>query len=133
MNYVDPAIDDDEPEVNLTSMLDVVFIMLVFFVITASFIRESGVPVSLPVSGEHVPENIETIVVIVEPASTFVVNKRVLSKASLIPYLTALYSQNPKAGFAVEVTKGSRVKDTVAAADAGRTLGFDVIPIIARD
>ena len=76
MNYVDPAIDDDGPEVNLTSMLDVVFIMLVFFVITASFIRESGVPVSLPVSGEHVPENIETIVVIVEPASTFVVNKR---------------------------------------------------------
>ena len=133
MNYLDAAVDDDRPEVNLTSMLDVVFIMLIFFIVTASFIHESGIPVSLPVSSEHVPKDIETIVVIVEPESTFIVGNRVLSKGGLVPYLTALFSQNPEAGFAVEVTKGSRVKDTVAAADAGRTLGFDVIPIMARD
>ena len=133
MNYLDPAVDDDRPEVNLTSMLDVVFIMLIFFIVTASFIHESGIPVSLPVSSEPMPEIIETIVVIVEPESTFVVGNRVLSKGGLIPYLTALYSQNPEAGFAIELTKGSRVKDTVVAADAGRTLGFDVIPVIARD
>ena len=133
MNYLDPVIDDDKPEVDLTSMLDVVFIMLVFFIITASFIRESGIPVSLPSSAEPVPEEIEAIVVIVEPASTFIVGNRVMSKGGLLPYLTALYSQNPEASFAVAVTKGSRVKDTVAAADAGRRLGFDVIPIIERD
>lgn len=133
MNYLDPVIDDDKPEVDLTSMLDVVFIMLVFFIITASFIRESGIPVSLPSSAEPVPEEIESIVVIVEPASTFIVGNRVLSKGGLIPYLTALYSQNPEASFAVVVTKGSRVKDTVTAADAGRTLGFDTIPIIEKD
>ena len=133
MNYLDPVIDDDKPEVDLTSMLDVVFIMLVFFIITASFIRESGIPVSLPASAEPVPEEIESIVVIVEPASTFIVGDRVMSKGGLIPYLTALYSQNPEASFAVVVTEGSRVRDTVTAADAGRTLGFDVIPIVVRD
>ncbi len=133
MNYLDPVIDDDKPEVDLTSMLDVVFIMLVFFIITASFIRESGIPVSLPSSAEPVPEEIESIVVIVEPASTFIVGNRVMSKGGLIPYLTALYSQNPEASFAVVVTKGSRVKDTVTAADAGRTLGFDTIPIIEKN
>jgi len=51
----------------------------------------------------------------------------------LIPYLTALYSQNPEAGFAIVLTEGSRVKDTVAAADAGRILGFDVIPVTMKD
>ena len=133
MNYLDPVIDDDKPEVDLTSMLDVVFIMLVFFIITASFIRESGIPVSLPASAEPGPEVVESIVVVVEPASTFIVGNRVMSKGGLVPYLTALYSQNPEAGFAVVVTEGSRVRDTVTAADAGRTLGFDVIPIVVRD
>ena len=133
MNYLDPAFDDEKPEVNLTSMLDVVFIMLIFFIITASFIRETGISVALPVSAELIPEDIESIVVVVEPASTFIVGNRVVSKGGLIPYLTALYSQNPEASFAVVVTEGSRVKDTVTAADAGRTLGFDVIPVIVRD
>jgi len=133
MNYLDSAIDDEKPEVNLTSMLDVVFIMLIFFVVTATFIRETGIPVTLPASGETGPDNIETIIVVVESAGTFVVGDRVVSKGGLIPYLTALYSQNPEAGFAIVLTAGSRVKDTVAAADAGRVLGFDVIPVTMKD
>ncbi len=133
MNYLDSAIDDEKPEVDLTSMLDVVFIMLIFFVVTATFIRETGIPVMLPASSETVPDDIETIIVVVESAGTFVVGDRVVSKGGLIPYLTALYSQNPEAGFAIVLTEGSRVKDTVAAADAGRVLGFDVIPVTMKD
>jgi len=133
MNYSDPAIDDDKPEVNLTSMLDIVFIMLIFFIVTASFIRETGIPVYSPGPSESNDKDVESIVIIVEPASTFIVGDRVMSKAGLLPYLTALYSQNPEASFAVVVTEGSLVKDTAAAADVGRMLGFDVIPIIVRD
>ena len=39
---------DEEDEVNLTPMLDVVFIMLIFFIVTASFIRESGLEATRP-------------------------------------------------------------------------------------
>ena len=35
-------------EVNLTPMLDVVFIMLIFFIVTASFVKESGIDVTRP-------------------------------------------------------------------------------------
>ena len=38
----------DESEVNLTPMLDVVFIMLIFFIVTASFVKESGFEISRP-------------------------------------------------------------------------------------
>ncbi len=41
---------DDVSEVNLTPMLDVVFIMLIFFIVTTSFIKESGVEIERPVS-----------------------------------------------------------------------------------
>ena len=42
--------DADEAEINLTPMLDVVFIMLIFFVVTTSFVKESGVDVNRPIA-----------------------------------------------------------------------------------
>ncbi len=40
--------DEEESEINLTPMLDVVFIMLIFFIVTASFIKEAGISVNRP-------------------------------------------------------------------------------------
>ena len=133
MKYLQPAFDDEKAEVNLTPMLDVVFIMLVFFIVTASFIREVGIPVTLPDGdGEPVPE-LESITIVVEPASSFVVNGRPMSRGSLIPYVHALHAQNPDAGFGILVTKGSKVRDMMAAADAGRAIGRDVITITEEE
>ena len=39
---------DDESEINITPMLDVVFIMLIFFIVTATFIKEAGIDVNRP-------------------------------------------------------------------------------------
>ncbi|MGQ7247013.1 ExbD/TolR family protein [Halomonas sp. V046] len=44
------AASDESSEVNLTPMLDVVFIMLIFFIVTTSFIKESGVEIERPES-----------------------------------------------------------------------------------
>jgi len=40
--------DEEDNEINLTPMLDVVFIMLIFFIVTASFIKEAGIDVNRP-------------------------------------------------------------------------------------
>lgn len=133
MNYRDlaigEAIADEKPEVNLTSMLDVVFIMLIFFIVTASFAREIGIPVGVPPQASELPIDLPALIVRVEPTSIFRIENRVVSRAGLVPYLTALHAQNPEASFAVVVVEGSLVGDMVAAADAGRRLGFDVIPV----
>ena len=42
------AAPEEEAEINLTPMLDVVFIMLIFFIVTASFVKESGLDVNRP-------------------------------------------------------------------------------------
>ena len=42
------AVEEDESEINLTPMLDVVFIMLIFFIVTATFIKEAGIQVERP-------------------------------------------------------------------------------------
>ncbi|MEE8281063.1 MAG: biopolymer transporter ExbD, partial [Gammaproteobacteria bacterium] len=43
--------DRDEPEINLTSLIDVVLLLLVFFMITTSFVKESQIAIRLPESG----------------------------------------------------------------------------------
>ena len=40
--------EEEENEINLTPMLDVVFIMLIFFIVTATFIKEAGIDVNRP-------------------------------------------------------------------------------------
>ena len=40
--------DDDDSKINLTPMLDVVFIMLIFFIVTATFVKEVGLDVNQP-------------------------------------------------------------------------------------
>ena len=39
---------DEESEINITPLLDIVFIMLIFFIVTATFVKESGIDVTRP-------------------------------------------------------------------------------------
>ena len=133
MHVHDPAIHEKEDPVNLTPMLDVVFILLIFFVVTASFVREHGVPVNRPAStGDSLPQ-LESITVRVAANNDFSVNGRVVTQGGLAAYVRGLYAENPDADYVVMVEREARVGATVAAADAGRQIGFDVIPITSAD
>ena len=127
-----PAAPEDESEINLTPMLDVVFIMLIFFLVTATFLNEKGLDVSLPYPSLE-PVEVESISVLVQADRSFVVNGRPLSKSSLIPYVHALHAQNPEAGYSVRLGDDSRVADIVAAIEAGRRIGLDVVPVSPAD
>ena len=51
--------DQDENEIDMTPMLDVVFIMLIFFIVTASFVNEVGLGVNSPPTTDQPPPNTE--------------------------------------------------------------------------
>ncbi|WP_104205066.1 ExbD/TolR family protein [Billgrantia saliphila] len=61
------ADDSETSEVNLTPMLDVVFIMLIFFIVTTSFIKESGVEIQRPESSEASPQPDAQVMVAITP------------------------------------------------------------------
>lgn len=129
MKNIFPATIEEQSEINLTPMLDVVFIMLIFFVVTASFVKEFGLDITLPAGGEIIPQELETIKVVIEYDDSFHVNGRVLAKGSLAAYIRRLHSEFPEANFVVFASPDAHVESTVAAADAGRQVGFSVIPI----
>ncbi|KAA0011450.1 biopolymer transporter ExbD [Billgrantia pellis] len=61
------ADDSETSEVNLTPMLDVVFIMLIFFIVTTSFIKESGVEIQRPESSAASPQPDAQVMVAITP------------------------------------------------------------------
>lgn len=129
MNSPFPVHQEKESNINLTPMLDVVFILLIFFVVTATFIKEQGVPVAAPPVSIETPDEVASITVIVEPGGIFNVNGRLLARDSLAPYVRALSAENPGAPYSVLVVQSAKVRDTVAAVDAGRLIGVSVVPI----
>ncbi len=83
----------------------------------------------MPPASEIPADSTDAIVVVVEPAGVFNVNGRMLVEENLAPHVRALYAENPQATYSVVVQKSAKVGDTVAAAEAGRLLGLDEIPV----
>ncbi|MEM7055070.1 MAG: biopolymer transporter ExbD, partial [Pseudomonadota bacterium] len=69
---------EDEAEINITPMLDIVFIMLIFFIVTTSFVREQGLDISRPQQSEQQVQQEDTgqIVVRIDSTSQITVNNR---------------------------------------------------------
>lgn len=73
----------EEPDVNLTPMIDVVFLLLLFFMVSTSFIRESSLKVNLPEgTGEASSQQEQTIEVIINLAGQFTINGTALENPS---------------------------------------------------
>lgn len=123
------AVDEEQNNVNLTPMLDVVFILLIFFIVTATFTREFGLQVGFPNTNNIPHEVVPAIVVRVEEGSRFLVNGRLLAANSLASYIVGLRAESPDAAFLVEIADAAVVDDTVRAMDAGRAAGYKTIPV----
>jgi len=125
---------NDQAQIDLSPMLDVVFIMLIFFIVVASFVKESGLPVNLPDSTSQPPDqNVESNQVVVAANSEYTINGRGVAPGNVRDYVQALHAENAEASFAVILKPGSIVRDAALAMDAGRSIGVDVVPIVAID
>jgi biopolymer transport protein ExbD len=121
---------EDRTDINLSPMLDVVFILLIFFVVVATFVREDAIPITLQQDKPDPIDRVETIFVKIESEGVFVVNGRVMSRGSVAPYVQALHGESPEASFAVTAGNNVPIQDTVVAIDAGHAIGLDVITIL---
>lgn len=129
MNHFVSVNREEKADINLTPMLDVVFILLIFFVVTASFVNEFGLDVTLPAGLDGPDAGIASIIITIEADDSFHINGRVLAQSSLLPYIRRLVVENPDAPMSVMFSSNSHIDATVAALDAGRQAGFTTIPI----
>jgi len=116
--------EDDGAEIDLTPMLDVVFIMLIFFIVVASFIKEAGVEINRPDDNQQTDPN-DSVSVLVEVAADnqiWMENRRVDIRA-VRPNIQRMLAEDPEAPVTIKVEKGAEAGIVVDVADAAREAG----------
>lgn len=127
---------EDKGEIDLTPMLDVVFIMLIFFIVTASFVREKSLGLNVPEDNdvppppEDAPKNI--LIQVNSNDDIFIDSRRVDIRAvrSLIAQKKA---ENPKASVVVRMHEESTANTYVAIADSAREARIFNISLVPYD
>jgi biopolymer transport protein ExbD len=119
----------DESEINITPMLDVVFIMLIFFIVTTSFVKEWGIDVTRPSDNATVKSEAENIVIEITAQNTIMVNKRPVDLGGVRPNVERLRAENPEASVIVATAVGSRTGLLVSVIDQARQAGAEDVSI----
>ena len=126
------AREQDETEVNLTPMLDVVFIMLIFFIVTASFVKEAGIDVTRPPAATAERKERGNILVAITSNDQIWMNRRQVDPRALRANLERLHAENPQGSVVIQADKDSKNGLLVAVMDAARLAGVPNVSIAAE-
>jgi biopolymer transport protein ExbD len=127
------TVQEDENEINLTPMLDVVFIMLIFFIVTATFIRETGLDVNRPDQQDQ-PQVVEergAILVILDNNDDIWIDGRIIDPRAVQANIGRLYAEDSTRPVVIQADLNSRAETLVTVMDASRQAGADNISIAA--
>ena len=115
--------------IDLTPMLDVVCIMLIFFIVTATFIKLPGPTVSKIDTVTEDPYKKVTILVAVTEVDEFWVDKKRLDENALKLNLTRMYNENPLSGMVIQADNESSIESVAKVADIARDIGISPVAI----
>jgi biopolymer transport protein ExbD len=113
--------EDDENEINLTPMLDVVFIMLIFFIVTATFIRETGIDVNRPEQDQpQVVQEDGAILVIIDSTDDIWIDNRIVDARAVRANVERLHAEDPERPLVIQAAMASSAETLVGIMDAAR-------------
>ena len=125
------AVEQEETEINITPMLDIVFIMLIFFIVTASFVKEAGVDVIRPPAQTAISKDKGNILIAITENGQIWVDRRQVDPRSLRAQIERLHGENPQGSIVVQADKKSQNHLLVAVMDAAKAAGVAQIAIAA--
>ena len=119
---------DEKEEINMTPMLDIVFIMLIFFIVTATFVKETGIEVDKP-TAEMAQKNTANILVAISEKGLIWVEGRPVELGAVQGVIARLYAENPKGSLSIQADEeapGFHIVDVITEAKAA---GVDNISV----
>jgi biopolymer transport protein ExbD len=133
MSNSDAYVEEEEAEINLTPMLDVVFIMLIFFIVTAVFVKEPGVEVTRPEAATAITPDVASIFVAITPNNEIWIDGKAVDVTAVRAEIERLRSENPEGGLVVQSDQEARNQLLIAVMDAAKEAGVVEITIAAGD
>lgn len=123
-NFISEAASEEEANIDLTPMLDVVFIMLIFFIVTATFIKESGITVNRPEASTSDEKDDTTVLVAINADNSIWIDKRRVDVRTVRANIERIHAENPEGGLVIQADELASVKTFTAVLDAAR----EVVP-----
>ena len=122
-----------EGEIDLTPMLDVVFIMLIFFIVTATFIKEAGIDVNRPDAATAVKQEKANILIAIGANNDIWIDRRQVDIRAVRPNIERLHSENPQGTVVIQADKESKTDTLIQVMDASRQAGVYNVSIAAQE
>ena len=123
----------EEAEINITPMLDIVFIMLIFFIVTTSFTKETGASIIKPQADQAVSLRNGTILIGVRSNDDIWMNKRLIELREVRSMVERAKAENPEGSVVIVADKDSRIGTVTQIMDQVRLAGVQGIAISAEN
>lgn len=109
--------------IDLTPMLDVVFIMLIFFIVTASFIKTPGQDVIKP-GAKSADAKAASVLVAITADDAIYIDKKKVEESEIKLNIIRLHAENPKGGLVIQADADAKLEKVALVADAGKAAGI---------
>ncbi len=126
-------VPEEEVAIDITPMLDVVFIMLIFFIVTATFVKEAGIDVNRPDATTATKQDKANILIAIGPNNDIWIDKRQIDIRSVRPNIERLHAENPQGSVVIQADKESKTDTLIQVMDAARQAGVYNISIAANE
>jgi biopolymer transport protein ExbD len=113
-------------------MLDVVFIMLIFFIVTASFVKEAGIDISRPSAATAVRKERGNILVAITESNQIWIDRRQVDPRALRANIERMHAENPQGSVVIQADEKSENGLLVKVMDAARLAGVSNISLAAE-
>ena len=123
----------DDSGIDITPMLDVVFIMLIFFIVTTSFVKESGIDVSRPSAKTAKKQQRASILVAINQVGEIWIQRRKVDLQSVRANIERLHAESPEGTVVIQADKRSETGLLVDVMDQVKLAGVQRISIAASE
>ena len=120
---------DDDSDINLTPMLDVVFIMLIFFIVTATFIKQAGIDVYRPDALTAQKKPTVSVLLAIGPTGEIWIDKKRVDITAVRTVIERLHAENPKGTLVIQADRAAKSEKLMAVLSAARGAGLKEVAI----
>jgi biopolymer transport protein ExbD len=124
-------LDEEEADINMTPMLDIVFIMLIFFIVTTSFVKETGIEVNRPDAQTAVRNERGNILIAITESGDIWMDKRKIDLRAVRANVERMLAERPEGAVIVQADKFSQAGVMVTVMDQVRLAGVENVSIAA--
>ena len=125
--------EEEESEINITPMMDIVFIMLIFFIVTTSFIKETGIDPNRPEAETAKRAELGNILIAIAPNDRIWMNKAPIELEAVKIMMELAHAENPESSVVIVADELASTGLVLDIMDQIRLSGISKISLSARE